>query len=206
MGLFQFSSVGLCYTMIASSWAAFKHVFFIGVWDSCTCECLRFLLTEDHKESAEKMLRTEVEKLVSATFMTPKVKLTITAPDFTVKTSLEGPNINEQVNIRRGDVAWHTFCHPMVKGSMDMSARVSVSHPIDSLLGVAGDYLLYQMTTSWPFSTQPLEEASARAVIDLPAETWASIRGRGSRSIRYTHLCFTDIRANDVPARTTANF
>lgn len=55
---------------------------FVGVWDSCTCECLRFLLAEDHEESAEKMLRTEVEKLVSETLMNPKVQLTITAPDF----------------------------------------------------------------------------------------------------------------------------
>lgn len=180
------------------------NMFFIGVWDSCTCECLKIRLAEDHGESAEKMLRTEVEKLVRKTFMNPKVKRTITAPDFTVKTSLEGPNINEQVNIRRGDVTWHPFCHPMVKGSVDTSARLPVSHPIASLLG-RRDYLLYQMTTSWPSSTQPLEEASARAVIDLPAETWSSIRGRGSRSIRYAHLCFTDIRANDVPARTAAN-
>lgn len=75
-------------------------MFFIGIWDSCTCECIRFLLTEDREKSAEKMLRTEVEKLLSETFMNPKVKLTFTAPDFTVKTSLEGQNINEQVNIR----------------------------------------------------------------------------------------------------------
>lgn len=202
MGLFQFSMLDC-----ATQWLLLHelplNMFFIGVWDSCTWV---FKISAGRRlwrecwENAENRGGEAGEWDVYE----PQGGANITAPDITVKTSLEGLNINEQVNIRCGGVTWYPFCHPMVKGGMDMSDRVPVSHPIASLLG-GRDYLLYQMTTSWPSSTQPLE-ASARAVIDLPAETWASIRGRGSRSIHYTHLCFTDIRANDVPARTTANF
>lgn len=128
------------------------NMFFIGVWDSWTCECLRFLLVEDHEESPDILSLTQ----------------------------------------------WWRAAWTWVPVSL-------WAIPLPPCWG-GRDYLRYQMTRSWPSPTQPLEEASARAVIDLPAETWASIRGRGSRSIHCAHLCFTDIRANDEPARTTANF